>query len=191
MNQWSWRTPGKHGSVSQLSREYMDSQRLKWHASLHNLLCMLAWYLWGIPNYRNGCVFGSFTCCWDSFLFIGLPCSALVWRVLPSLIVFNFVVFGCCIFSEGRMKRSVSRGKGGWKDLGKWKEEKLWLGCIIWEKGLFSIKRCSIIQMEFVSCHLWQWNECGWHYVKWNKPGIERQWLNSLIHLWIWKMNLL
>lgn len=54
-----------------------------------------------------------------TLLSIGLPCSALVRGVLPSLIVFNFVVFGCCLFSEGRMSRSVSRGKGGWRDLGK------------------------------------------------------------------------
>lgn len=68
------------------------------------------------------CVSDSFACFWDSFPPTGLPCPALIWRLLLSLIVFCFVLSGCHLLGAS----SFLEGNGGiWgkgKNVGKLEE---------------------------------------------------------------------
>lgn len=78
------------------------------------------------------------------YLPIGLPCPSGCegfYLVLLYLVLSNLLV----LFSEGRWRDSWSGEKRQWTGShGEWREEKLLLGCIIWEKNLFSVKQLKL-----------------------------------------------
>jgi hypothetical protein len=61
------------------------------------ILWLLAWWICGTPNSGNRCVFDSFGYSWGSFPPVGFPSPDSIWGPFPGLVVFCFVVFGCCL----------------------------------------------------------------------------------------------
>lgn len=78
-----------------------------------------------------------------SFPLIWLPCPVSILGLLPSLIVSYFIVFGgflkAYFFLERKWRGGGHEGEGNcstiWK---KWRNGKLLLGCIVWEKTIFN-----------------------------------------------------
>lgn len=112
------------------------------------ILWLLAWCSCETPKSGSRCISDSFTCPWDTFPPVGLPCPASIWGVSLCLTVSSFYLPGFCFleacsFLNRKQRGRRSEGKGRWggaRRNGRGMEGrrvKLWLGCIIWEKNLF------------------------------------------------------
>lgn len=103
--------------------------------------CLVSVFVGLITVTAEAVVFWLFACCW---IFLSSPYINAF--ALPCLIVSCFVLFGFCL-----VPAVFWRGSGGGVDLEERKEvegrlggvEGLWLGCIEWEKNLFSIDKTT------------------------------------------------
>lgn len=102
---------------------------------LHTAYCVcLAWGLYETCNSGTGDISDSFAFLWDHFPHLGLPCPALIWRFMPSLIA-TCLCYLCSISLGGLL---FCKGKhwssGSWGQV--WETERRGGkgGCIIWEK---------------------------------------------------------
>lgn len=81
--------------------------------------------------------FNFITCSWDSFPPVELPCTASVWECLPRLVVFCFVMFGCCLIEACSFLKGKGKGVDQEGGREKWRDGKL---C---EDVSYEIKICT------------------------------------------------
>lgn len=79
------------------------------HGSLH-ILWLLAFCSCETQSSGSMWISNSFACSWDSFPPIGLPCPALIGRLLPCLII--SVLPGCCLLETCSFLKRKQRGSG-------------------------------------------------------------------------------
>lgn len=130
----------------------MGSQRLKWQAmglcgSSPGPLCICyavnLLLFCGTLNSRNGGISDSSAWFWESFSPIGLPYWG-IGGLLPCIFRSCSVPSDCCLLKAHyeeemeRVKLGNREMEGSWE---KYRDRKLWSGCIVWENNLFSIKK--------------------------------------------------
>lgn len=59
------------------------------------VLQLLAWYVYGTPRCENKWFSDSFACPQDSLVHVGLLSPTSIGQILPCLIIFYLVMFGC------------------------------------------------------------------------------------------------
>lgn len=95
------------------------------YMGLYQFLCVYVmavdWCIFRTLISGTGCISDSFACCWVSFLPIGVLCPNLMWGILPCLIGFCFVLFGC------HLLEAYFFLKRKWKGIRLGEKRKVWV----------------------------------------------------------------
>lgn len=135
-------------STYRLTETEMERPRLDWISTISpaHMLWLWACCLCGKPDCRSRYMPDYFVCSWESFSLFGFPCPVSTWGFLPCFII--LYLFLLLLFGSGFLEAcSYLNRKHRWSGLGKTRKawgklggmEKLWLGCIVLEKNLFSL----------------------------------------------------
>lgn len=135
-SQKGWRIPGEHFPLNQLSKVHLETEDTSTGLakvctrSLGYKLCLLTWCSCELTvvSLTFSFVLGTLLSYWITLSFSGVRSFALCY-----CIIFLDVCLEVCSFLNGNRGVWIWWRGRGHKQM-KWRKEKLWWRCIVWEK---------------------------------------------------------